>query len=193
MELPVDALAAVTPAEVTRAADMFNTVKQLRMRISNVNDTALDKAFESHVFKVLEKLDSRLPAISDDRAKQVELVMTRHGLCDAAFQQLILLGQSISPELGYLLKEIRTAHSSFLAEIQDITQEIVSHIDNLTHELNESKTNCECRENEVIELTEVINTLDKVKIVLQTSFSYISIMITYVSIYSFLYIVSLGG
>jgi hypothetical protein len=54
------------------------------------------RAFETHVHGVLEKLDKRLPGL-EDAQRNVEVVMARHGLYDAAFQQIVLLCSSIAP------------------------------------------------------------------------------------------------
>ena len=85
------AVDAVTPDELSRASSLFGTLKQLRLKLGNVDGGVLDKAFELHVQGVLEKLDSRLPSLTDSPLRAVEIVMAKHGLYDAAFQQVVLL------------------------------------------------------------------------------------------------------
>lgn len=46
--------------------------------------------------------------------------MAKHGLFDAAFQQAILLCHTVFPALGDSLKDIRSVHSSFVAEFYRI-------------------------------------------------------------------------
>lgn len=87
------ALEAVTQNELTKAAAVFGTLKQLRIKLKNVDEGVLDRAFEVHVQRVLDKLESRLPALSDSHLKEVEITMAKHGLYDAAFQQVIILCQ----------------------------------------------------------------------------------------------------
>lgn len=88
------ALEAVTAHELSRASSLFGTLKQLRLKLKNADEAALDRAFESHVQGVLDKLDSRLPGLDDKPLRTVEITMAKHGLYDAAFQQVILLCQN---------------------------------------------------------------------------------------------------
>ena len=98
-----NAVDCVTPAELSRAAALFGTMKQLRIQLKSVDENMLDRAFEQHVQSVLEKLDQRLPVLAEQQDKPqvqseqllaVEVIMARHGLYDAAFQQVVLLCQS---------------------------------------------------------------------------------------------------
>jgi hypothetical protein len=162
MILPDAALDAVTSDELTKAAEMFNVVKQMRLRLTNINENTLDKAFESHVHTVLQKLDSTLPKIQYDEIRRVEVVMARHGLCDAAFQQVILLCQTISPDLGYLLKEIRNVHAGYFADLQQICDEFQQHVQDSESEIHVRDEQLNERNGEINRLTEAINTLDKV-------------------------------
>ena len=99
--IPARALSAVTPEELSKAATLFGTLKQLRLRLTNADEAVLDRAFETHVQGVLDKLENRLPALEDTQLQFVEIVMARHGLFDAAFQQAILLCQN-SEETFYV-------------------------------------------------------------------------------------------
>lgn len=90
----MSAIEAITPEELSRAAALFGTLKQLRLRLTNVDEVELDQGFEMHVQAVLDKLDKRLQTLGDSPVQNVELVMARHGLFDASFQQAILLGQN---------------------------------------------------------------------------------------------------
>ncbi len=89
--IPAMALKAVTEQELAKAAALFGTLKQLRLKLKNVDDAILDRAFEIHVQGVLEKLETRLPSLNDRQLKNVEVTMAKHGLYDAAFQQVIIL------------------------------------------------------------------------------------------------------
>lgn len=102
----MNAIDAVTPAELSRAAAMFGTMKQLRIQLKSADEESLDRAFESHVHSVLEKLDQRIPALMQRNQDEglsehqvgllmsVEVIMARHGLYDAAFQQVVMLCQA---------------------------------------------------------------------------------------------------
>jgi hypothetical protein len=102
----MNAIDAVTPAELSRAAALFGTMKQLRIQLKSADENSLDRAFEAHVHSVLERLDERLPTLmqqnqenqlSENQASQlmsVEVIMARHGLYDAAFQQVVMLCQT---------------------------------------------------------------------------------------------------
>jgi hypothetical protein len=92
--IPALALEAVTPLELSKASALFGTLKQLRIKLKNVDDGILDRAFEIHVQGVLEKLEARLPTLVDSQMKNVEVIMAKHGLYDAAFQQVIILCSS---------------------------------------------------------------------------------------------------
>ena len=87
------ALEAVTQSELSRAAAVFGTLKQLRIKLKNADEGVLDRAFEVHVQRVLDKLESRLPSLTDGKLREVEITMAKHGLYDAAFQQVIILCQ----------------------------------------------------------------------------------------------------
>lgn len=102
----MNAIEAVTPSELSRAAALFGTMKQLRIQLKSADESTLDRAFEQHVQTVLQKLDQRLPALKlqneqqqrdESQIKQllaVEVIMARHGLYDAAFQQVAMLCQT---------------------------------------------------------------------------------------------------
>jgi putative NIF3 family GTP cyclohydrolase 1 type 2 len=84
----------LNPMEVSRAANLFETLKQLRIKLKNGDEAVLERAFEFHVQGVLDKLDARLQSIHEPQQQNVELIMARHGLYDAAFQQVALLCHS---------------------------------------------------------------------------------------------------
>lgn len=102
----MNAVDAITATELSRAAALFGTMKQLRIQLKSADEATLDRAFEQHVQSVLEKLDERLPSLvrqneehslSDNQTRQllaVEVIMARHGLYDAAFQQVVMLCQT---------------------------------------------------------------------------------------------------
>lgn len=92
--IPAAALAAVTTTELSTAATLYGSLKQLRVRMMNADSESLDKSFELHVQNVMEKLDSRLPSQHNERLKFCEVAMARHGIYDASFQQVILLCQN---------------------------------------------------------------------------------------------------
>ena len=89
-----DVVTIVNPEEIAKAAQLFESLKQLRIKLRNGDEAVLERAFELHVNGVLEKLGQRLQVMEDERQQQVELIMARHGLYDAAFQQITLLCQS---------------------------------------------------------------------------------------------------
>ena len=84
----------LNPAEIARAAQMFENLKQLRLKLGNGDEQVLERAFELHVQGVLDKLEQRWSEIADPQQRNVEVLMARHGLYDAAFQQVALLCQS---------------------------------------------------------------------------------------------------
>ena len=105
----MNAVDAITPAELSRAAALFGTMKQLRIQLKSADENTLDREFELHVQSVLDKLDQRLPSLQQEnqhlqahplepeQSEQliaVEVIMARHGLYDAAFQQVVMLCQT---------------------------------------------------------------------------------------------------
>ena len=109
----MNAIDAMTPQELSRAAALFGTMKQLRIQLKSADESSLDRAFEAHVHNVLEKLDQRLPSLmqqnqehglTEEQTKQlmtVEVIMAKHGLYDAAFQQVVMLCQTSKKNLFY--------------------------------------------------------------------------------------------
>ena len=88
------AFESLNPVEIAKAANLFENLKQLRIKLKNGDEAVLERAFEYHVQGVLDKLDARLQLIQDPQQQNVELIMARHGLYDAAFQQIALLCHS---------------------------------------------------------------------------------------------------
>ena len=119
-------------------------------------------AFESHTVGVMEKLNDRLTLISDPRLQDIEVVMANHGMVDASFQQLILLCHTISPALGEIAKSIRTSHSLFFNEIQNITGNFLSEIEQRRVEVDSLHTRLGASEAEIARLMDVTDLLDKV-------------------------------
>jgi hypothetical protein len=89
------AFEALTPTEIAKAATIFDNLKHLRIKLKNGDENILEKAFEIHVQSLLEKLEGRLSNLHDNpQFQKMEIVLAKHGLYDAAFQQVILLCQS---------------------------------------------------------------------------------------------------
>jgi hypothetical protein len=122
-------------------------------------------AFETHTGGVMEKLNDRLASIKDPRLQEIEIIMANHGMVDASFQQLILLCQTISPALGEVVKSIRTSHSLFLNEIQNVTGKFVSEIEQRRGDVDSLHTRLEASEVEIARLMDVSDLLDKVTLV----------------------------
>jgi hypothetical protein len=47
--LPQVALQAVTSEELQRSTELFSVVKQLRVKLTNVTEEALDRSYRQHV------------------------------------------------------------------------------------------------------------------------------------------------
>lgn len=90
----VQAVESLNPAEIAKAAGLFDSLKQLRLKLRSGDESVLERAFELHVQAVLDKLDNRLESLPHPRQQKVETILARHGLFDAAFQQVILLCHS---------------------------------------------------------------------------------------------------
>ncbi len=89
------AFEALTPTEIAKAATIFDNLKHLRIKLKNGDESILEKAFEIHVQSLLEKLEARLMNLETNPLFQkMEIILAKHGLYDAAFQQVILLCQS---------------------------------------------------------------------------------------------------
>ena len=117
--VPALALKAVGKEELAKAATLFGTLKSLRLRITDTDEATLDRAFQQHTTSVLEKLDARLAILgADNQLRRVEIIMAKHGLYDAAFQQVVVLNHNVSPLLGDSLKELRGTHLGLLGEFQ---------------------------------------------------------------------------
>jgi len=157
-------LEVITPEELTRAASVFGALKQLRLRLSPEElENKLDQAFENHVASVLGRLDNRLPSLTDNNEmRKVEVIMARHGLYDAAFQQAILLGTSISPALGEALRDIRFIHSGFMTDMQKVGTDFNVQLQQTRQYLSKTQSELEVVENECKNLIEAADLLDKV-------------------------------
>jgi biopolymer transport protein ExbB/TolQ len=157
---PAGALQAVTPESINQAVDLFEIIKQLRLRLTSINEETLDRSFETHIQNVLEKLEKRLPFLSDNEAKNVEIVMAKHGLCDASFQQIILLCQQISPSLGDVLKQLRNIHSEFFSELQSISNQYLDRFNEqqkISNEMNQKIQNLEQECDELLAATKILD------------------------------------
>lgn len=84
----------LNPEEIAKAAAVFDNLKHLRIKLKTGDEAVLERAFELHVQTVLEKLSSRLKQFSEPQQQRVEVILARHGLYDAAFQQVALLCHS---------------------------------------------------------------------------------------------------
>ena len=69
--------------------------------------TSLLSTFLYHTTQnVFSQLEKKLTEIESPSSRQAEIIMARHGLCDASMQQIILLCESISPALGGVLSQV---------------------------------------------------------------------------------------
>lgn len=48
-QLPANALQAITEEELNRSSELFNVVKRLRLKLTNITDDILDHSYEKHV------------------------------------------------------------------------------------------------------------------------------------------------
>jgi hypothetical protein len=48
-QLPENALQAITGDELHRSTELFNVVKQLRLRLTNITEEILDRSYTQHV------------------------------------------------------------------------------------------------------------------------------------------------
>ena len=85
----VHALEAVPAAELQKLSALFSVIKQVRNQTFNVDQSLLERQFELHVQGILERLEVRLPAFVDPKAKKAEVLMAKYGLYDAVFLQII--------------------------------------------------------------------------------------------------------
>jgi hypothetical protein len=153
---------SLPPADLQRAGALYGQVKDLRLRLTNVQEDALERAFDTHVAGVLERLDARLAGLQDPRLRRVEAVMANHGLVDASFQQLVLLAQTISPALGDIVKTIRAYHSSFLTDLQRTSGQFLEEMAQRDQEAVRLQAQMHNSEGEINKLMDVAELLDKV-------------------------------
>lgn len=85
----VHALEAVPAAELQKLSAQFSVIKQVRSQSFNGDHSLLERQFELHVQGILERLEVRLPAFIDPKAKKAEVLMAKYGLYDAVFLQII--------------------------------------------------------------------------------------------------------
>lgn len=167
--LPTQALAAINRDEITKFASLFGSMKLLRKKLSpdDIDESALDRTFEAHVAAVLERLESRLTAVSglefdSDILARTEVTMARHGLLDAAMQQAIYLSASISPGFGEALRDIRMMHSAYLTELDKNVTDLSSKLNDARSETAEARRSVHALENECGTLMQAADLLDAV-------------------------------
>lgn len=95
------AFESISPGEIARAINLFNVLKQFRLKLGSGDEEVLERAFEFHVQGILEKLDARLQQVNDAHEKQLEVILARHGMYDATMQQVAHLCHS-SKQLFFL-------------------------------------------------------------------------------------------
>jgi hypothetical protein len=159
---PARALEAITPETITKAVDLYEIIKQLRLRLSHISEESLDRALETHLQGVLEKLEKRIEKLTENNTRNVEIIMARHGLYDAAFQQMILLCQHISPALSDVMKEMRNIHSEFFSELQQVSNQYVQMIEDEKKKSEQLQEKLNQMEDECNQLLEATKLLDKV-------------------------------
>ncbi len=115
----MEAFESISPAEIAKSAQMFESLKQLRLKLGSGKEEVLERAFELHVQGVLEKLQKRLSENTEPHQQNVEAIMARHGLYDATFQQIALLCQS-SKLIHHLSYKISRSHVSLVLSLSHI-------------------------------------------------------------------------
>jgi hypothetical protein len=111
--------------------------------------------------------------IADARHRRVESVMAKHGLIDASFQQLILLGSAISPALGDVVKSLRSEHSELFNEMQAISSEYVEEMATKRADVMDLEAELTQMQTEVDVLMTVSTKLDKVIILWHVAYKQI--------------------
>lgn len=176
---------SINPAEIAKAATLFDNLKQLRLKLKSADESVLERAFEIHVQGVLDKLDARLQQHPNPQQQLVEIILARHGLYDAAFQQVVLLCQAskfltcdliigrcismqlffftvVSPALGEGIKDLRAAHSGFLSDFQHVVKGMVEENNQLLEEVNLRGNHIAEMENNVLKLDQTLRHLNEV-------------------------------
>jgi hypothetical protein len=91
---PSIALEAINPAEIAKAAALFDNIKQIRVTTNLGSESLLERAFELHVQGILTKLEDKLLQSQTPHEQAVQIILARNGLYDASFQQIIKFCQS---------------------------------------------------------------------------------------------------
>ena len=163
-EIPKAALAAVGREELAKAATLFGAVKALRLRLATtaaLDESSLDHSFQVHTTSVLDRLEQRLLLLGEQNPlRKVETIMAKHGLYDAAFQQVIALNSNVSPILGESLKELRTAHLGFLADFQSCVGDFLATINTQRKESAVERNATNVLKDECTQLLESVRLLD---------------------------------
>ena len=162
MSAPSEALSAVGKEDIARAASLFDTVKGLRLRLTDADEAQLDRSFQQHTTSVLEKLNHRLQVLGDQNPtlRKVELIMAKHGLFDAAFQQVVVMNSHVSPILGDSLKELRAVHLGFLSDFQGCVGDYNNSMTTLRHQAATAKSATNVLKDECTQLLESVRLLD---------------------------------
>ena len=149
--------------ELERAALLFGQLRGLRLRLlENQDEKELDKNYQQHTRGVLERLEARLHLLGEQSPlRRVETVMARHGLYDAAFQQVVVMNTGISPILGDSLKELRSVQLGLLGEFQSILSDNMSSMQQLRKESALEKTATSVLKDECVQLLESVRLLDR--------------------------------
>eukprot|EP01038_Epipyxis_sp_PR26KG_P012971 gene12971-17393_t len=155
---------AINPQELSKATTLFHNIKNLRLQFQPgiFSEETLDQAYENHIQNILDKLESRIPLLdTDEYLKKVEIVMARHGLYDASFQQVILLCQEISPLIGDALKDLRLTHSGFINELQQTICDFVDSSNELHQQVNSKDDEINQLKDEMKSLQTTMQALDR--------------------------------
>lgn len=159
--IPTHALQALGKEELTKAAKLFGTLKALRLRLLDTDELSLDRSFQTHTTAVLEKLNHRLLLLGEiNPSRRIEIIMAKHGLYDAAFQQVIVLNQNVSPLLGESLQELRSVHLQFLSEFQSCIGDYMNAMNTQRKEVALDKASTDVLKDECTQLLESVRLLD---------------------------------
>jgi len=162
--VPQSALSALGgKEEMERSALLYGKLRSLRLRLlENQDEKELDKNYQQHTRGVLERLETRLHLLGEQSPlRRVEAVMGRHGLYDAAFQQIVALNTGISPVLGDSLKELRSVQLGLLGEFQSILSDNMSAVQQMRKEFELEKSSTNVLKDECVQLLESVRLLDR--------------------------------
>lgn len=158
---------SVTEQDLEAVALVFGAIKALKggIKLPKDEDNRLTNLFDQHLQLTMTSLATTLQPLKDIHSRENAILSHKVQLYDICFEQLIELAGTIKPELGTVVKRIRTVQIDFFQLYHNVVKTLINEQQTITYQarttINEAINQVEEKNKQILTLETDIQTLQE--------------------------------